>query len=240
MINNESSELISTYIAAPFGNYIHTNNTKSVRGSFTLYKRKGLIKQILKTLRYSNGSWYNSIGLRNPGIEFGLKKYRKNKKEILSLAAIESDDWSILSEVVPDDVDVELNLSCPNIKHFENYTQGIEKFLTNQRKVIVKISPTFEQKEIEKLINTGFTSIHCCNTFLTDKGGQSGKILYPYVIKIIDILKSLNISNLEIIAGGGIENKTDIKRYLDHGANGISLGTVCFNPYKLYKILMER
>ena len=52
MINNESSELISTYIAAPFGNYIHTNNTKSVRGSFTLYKRKGLIKQILKTLRF--------------------------------------------------------------------------------------------------------------------------------------------------------------------------------------------
>ena len=61
------------YIAAPFGNYIKTKNTRSVIGSFTLERRTGLFKQIVKTLRYKNGTWYNALGLRNPGIKFGLK-----------------------------------------------------------------------------------------------------------------------------------------------------------------------
>ena len=60
------------YIAAPFGNYLRTKKARSVIGTFTVEKRTGLIKQIITTLRYSNGAWYNRIGLRNPGIHFGL------------------------------------------------------------------------------------------------------------------------------------------------------------------------
>ena len=81
------------YIAAPFGNYIKTKNTRSVIGSFTLERRPGLFKQIAKTLRYKNGTWYNSLGLRNPGIKFGLKYYYRSTKDIISLAAIQPDDW---------------------------------------------------------------------------------------------------------------------------------------------------
>ena len=40
------------FIAAPFGNYIKHKNAISIRGSFTPKYRKGLLKQILKTLRY--------------------------------------------------------------------------------------------------------------------------------------------------------------------------------------------
>ena len=79
---------MTVYIAAPFGNYIKTKNTRSVVGSFTLERRTGLLRQIATTLRYRDGAWYNALGLRNPGIEFGLKHYYRSKNDILSLAAI--------------------------------------------------------------------------------------------------------------------------------------------------------
>ena len=59
------------FISPPFGNYIQLPNTMSIKGSYTLEPRPGLILQILKTLRlvkYNDTySWINKIGLRNPG-----------------------------------------------------------------------------------------------------------------------------------------------------------------------------
>ena len=66
------------FIAAPFGNYIKTSNTISVTGSWTIEKRKGRIKQILKTLRYTKRGWVNKIGLRNPGFDYGIKNHKEN------------------------------------------------------------------------------------------------------------------------------------------------------------------
>lgn len=40
------------FISPPFGNYIHLPNTMSIKGSYTLYERKGLFSQIFKTLRF--------------------------------------------------------------------------------------------------------------------------------------------------------------------------------------------
>ena len=37
------------FISPPFGNYLDFKNTISIKGSFTLYPRSGLIKQIFKT-----------------------------------------------------------------------------------------------------------------------------------------------------------------------------------------------
>jgi len=149
------------YIAAPFGNYIKTKHTRSVVGSFTLERRTGLLKQIATTLRYRDGAWYNALGLRNPGIEFGLKHYYRSNNDVLSLAAIDPDDWNKLADIVPDDIDLEINLSCPNIEHFENYSQGIEKFLSPNRKTIVKLSPHADEKQVNDLLEKGFSSFHC-------------------------------------------------------------------------------
>ena len=81
------------FIAAPFGNYIKTKNTISVSGSWTVDKRTGRIIQIAKTLRYTKKGWVNKIGLRNPGVEFGITKYRED--EVFSIAGIEKEDWKI-------------------------------------------------------------------------------------------------------------------------------------------------
>ena len=235
---------MTIYIAAPFGNYIKTDNTRSVIGSFTLERRTGLLKQIITTLRYRDGAWYNRIGLRNPGVEFGLRRYDKTRGDILSLAAIEPDDWYEFSRIVPDDIDVELNLSCPNIEHFKNYSKGIENFLKGDRKVIVKLSPHTTKDGLANLIASGFCNFHFCNTLPTEHGGKSGKDLIPYVTKLISYFNeiviyryNLPIHHFEIIAGGGIDSIEDVEMYRKLGAKSFSLGTVCFNPLKLFNIL---
>ncbi len=85
------------FISPPFGNYLEFSNTISIKGSFTLLPRPGLIGQIIKTLRYDykyNG-WINKIGLRNPGIDYAIEKYR-NKNCIVSVAILEEEEIPIL------------------------------------------------------------------------------------------------------------------------------------------------
>lgn len=224
------------YIAAPFGNYIHTKKAKSVVGTFTLRPRAGLLKQIVKTLRVRDGVWYNSLGLRNPGIHYGIRKfYRDPSKDIaFSIAAIEPGDWQKLSKIVPDDIDVELNISCPNVTHFKHYAKGIDSFLNDKRKVIIKLSPKTTDRLVEELVAHGFSSFHCCNTLPTEHGSMSGKDLRPYVENLCDTIRFYK-RDAEIIAGGGIETIDDVHHYRKMGANAYSLGTLCFSPLKLRK-----
>ena len=42
---------------------------------------------------------------------------------------------------------------------------------------------------------------------------------------------------MEIIAGGGVRDLGAVMEYLGAGANHISIGSVCFNPFKLRKLL---
>jgi dihydroorotate dehydrogenase len=42
-----------------------------------------------------------------------------------------------------------------------------------------------------------------------------------------------------IIAGGGVDNFGAVYEYLNEGADHVSLGSVCFNPFKLRKILLK-
>jgi dihydroorotate dehydrogenase len=222
------------FISAPFGNYIKTKETISVTGSWTVQKRNGRIKQIVKTLRYTKRGWVNKIGLRNPGLEYGLKHHKDN--EVMSLAGINPNDWNIFSEQIPSNFDLEINLSCPNIESHE--TSGIENFESENRKWFIgKISPLTTNEELDEYIEKfKFKQIHACNTLPIDRGGLSGRELIPYTEKFIKYIKK-HYPSVEIIAGGGIQSKKDIENYLNLGADHISLGTICFNPLNLRKLL---
>ena len=224
------------YIAAPFGNYLRTKKARSVIGTFTLSPRPGLVKQIIKTLRYKNGAWYNAIGLRNPGIDAGLKYYYRSDKDVISVASIEPGDWKRLNRVLPESADMEVNISCPNVEHYKNYVGGVDSFLNGKRKVIVKLSPTTSDAMIEHLMHCGFTSFHCCNTLPTEDGAMSGKGLREYSSTMINTVRFMN-HNAEIIAGGGIQTMDDIRYYSRFGATSFSIGSVCFHPLKLRKLL---
>jgi len=240
------------FIAAPFGNYFKFRDKKNiipVTGTWTLQNRANIIKtiyKILTTLRYDfkNNGWINKLGLPNPGINKGLKSIKRN--EILSIAAIKRQDWSELYNIIGNDFNVEINLSCPNLDEKSNiFTSSDLKFFTlnksNSKKwCIAKISPLTTLDELKYLIDElGFNQIHCCNTLPVSNGGLSGKTLKPYVEKLIKLIRKNWGDKIEIIAGGGVNCRYDVKNYINLGANHISLGTVSFKPWKIDRIVYD-
>ena len=89
---------------------------------------------------------------------------------------------------------------------------------------------------VDKLVDMGYTYIHASNTVPSAKGGLSGKIIRPYTMKIIDYIKNKH-THVKIIAGGGVFTKQDADAYLNAGADHISLGSVCFTPWKIKGII---
>ena len=99
------------FIAAPFGNYIRRSGITSVMGTFTLNQRSGLILSLIRTLRYSfrDKAWYNALGLKNPGIQAGLRKWNNDSRNrVISIAAIENTDWMHLRDIIPSHVPLSL------------------------------------------------------------------------------------------------------------------------------------
>ena len=224
------------FISAPFGNYIQFENAISVTGTFTLKPRNGRLLQILKTLRYvkteAGWCWRNKLGLRNPGIFKGLEKHKWHN--VLSIASLDKNDWRILNDIIPEHMSIELNISCPNVDQHPNL---IKDFTKGKRKwCIVKVPPTITHKQLDKIVNLGYNQIHASNTLQTEKGGLSGKIIVPHTMGIISFLKKEH-PHVEVIAGGGVTDSFCAKRYIAEGADHISLGTVCFTPWKIKQII---
>ena len=60
----------------------------------------------------------------------------------------------------------------------------------------------------------------------------------PYTLDIIRYIK-LKYPYVEIIAGGGVTTKKDLKIYKDAGADHISLGSLCFTPWRISNLVNE-
>lgn len=222
------------FINPPFSNYFSFDKTISIKGSYTLEPRTGLIMQVLRTLRYSfeHNGWINKIGLRNPGIEYAIKNYKENS--IVSVAILNKEDIPKLVKKIPDDMNIELNISCPNAEK-KMITEGIENFLNKKRTwCIIKLSPTTDMKLVDNYYKQGFRQFHCSNTYPTPTGGLSGKFLIPYSTTLINNIKS-KYSDTTVIGGGGITSKEEIEIYKKAGADHFSVSTLFFNPYKFYK-----
>lgn len=219
------------YIAAPFGNYLHRPDMYSVMGTYTLQPRPGLLKQILKTLRYSfhyNG-WTNKLGLRNPGIETAINKYYQNpSRRIISLYGFNKGEWETLAKYTRG-MKQELNLSCPNVENkFHNTGCPVELFPD----AILKMSPLTTEEEIVMYMERGVRNWHFSNTLPVSGGGLSGKTLMQYNKKLIKFTLGED-KNAKIIGGGGVTDMSDVRFYRDLGCSGVSLGTVCFWPFAL-------
>ena len=236
------------FISPPFGNYFSIPDTIPIRGSFTLFPRPGIIRRTIETLRYniSLGEWKNEIGLRNKGIDHAVQTYQKG--EIISIAFVEGDKKEIdaLAQKIPKDMDIELNISCPNVKKRKKSPEGLEIFLSDEREwCIVKLSPLSPMEDVEKYYKEGFRQFHFSNTvphsYITgnqnDTGGVSGKYIKEMNKKIIPEAKE-KFPDIEIIGGGGISDFVDVQDYHSWGADHFSISTVLFNPissYRLYK-----
>ena len=224
------------FIAAPFGNYIKPKGCIPVAGTFTLNARGNRFLAVAKTLRYNSaqGGWVNKLGLPNPGIRNGLEK----NPTVISIAEIDKGDFQRLNVLIPENQSIELNLSCPNLDKKLSW-ESAKCFTPNTRKwCIAKMSPLTTPEEIKFVVeHLGITQLHFSNTLPTIRGGLSGPMLRGYTTELIELARSEYGDSVEIIAGGGVSDFGSVTDYLSSGANHISLGSVCFNPFKLRKLL---
>ena len=224
------------FISAPFGNYIKPKGTIPVTGTFTLNPRGNRFWAVLKTLRYNSAQqgWVNRLGLPNPGIREGLKK----ESTVISIAEIDKGDFQRLNVLIPENQSIELNLSCPNLNKKLSW-ESAKCFNSEKREwCIAKLSPLTTPEELKFVVEfLGFTQLHFSNTLPTVQGGLSGPMLRGYTTELIELARSEYGNSVEIIAGGGVSDFGSVTNYLSSGANHISLGSVCFNPFKLRKLL---
>ena len=211
----------------------------SVMGTYTLQPRPGLLKQILKTLRYSfhyNG-WTNKLGLRNPGIETAINKYYQNpSRRIISLYGFNKGEWETLAKYTRG-MKQELNISCPNVENkFHNTGCPVELFPD----AILKMSPLTTEEEIVMYMERGVRRWHFSNTLPVSQGGLSGKTLMQYNRKLIKFTLSED-KRAKVIGGGGVTSMSDVRFYKDLGCIGVSLGSVCMLPFGLrrFKVMDE-
>ena len=224
------------FISAPFGNYIKPEGCIPVTGTFTLEPRGNRFWAVLKTLRYNTAQqgWVNRLGLPNPGIREGLKK----ESTVISIAEIEKGDFQRLNVLIPENQSIELNLSCPNLNKKLSW-ESAKCFDSEKREwCIAKLSPLTTPEELKFVVEfLGFTQLHFSNTLPTLQGGLSGPILRGYTTELIELARSEYGNSVEIIAGGGVSDFGSVTNYLSNGADHVSIGSVCFNPFKLRKLL---
>jgi len=225
------------FISPPFGNYIHLPNTMSIKGSYTLEPRHGLIQQILKTFRYSfyHKGWVNKIGLRNKGLIYGIKHYNP-QKDIISIAILDKKEIPKIINILPEDTNIELNISCPNINKSLDHNQ-LSSFINLKRRwCIIKLSPCANIELIDKYYQQGFRQFHCSNTIPINEGGLSGSAIIPFTSNLVKIIKT-TYNDVEVIAGGGIYNIDTYNLYKNLGANYYSVSTLFLHPIKLSAFL---
>ena len=225
------------FINPPFGNYLKLPKLRQIKGSYTLEPRNGLFLQIIKTLRYNfeYGAWTNKIGLRNKGIEYAIKHYNG---EIVSIAILNKEDIPKIVKKIPEDMNIEINVSCPNAEK-SMVDKDIDMFLNKKREwCILKLSPTCKLTSIDRYYNMGFRQFHCSNTIPVAQGGLSGKALIPYNKKLIKHINT-NFKDTTIIAGGGITDIEDIIMYKNLGATHFAFSTVFFHPFQFLKLYYQ-
>lgn len=204
----------------------------------------------------------NAVGLQNKGIEYFCKNIYprikgKNKNTIVNVSGSCIEDYCKVAEMVAQLEDIpaiELNISCPNVKH-GGMTFGVDKNLASElvgeiRKIykkhlIVKLSPNVTNiveiaQSVEK---AGADSLSLINTVLamavdserqkaiisTVTGGLSGPAIKPIALRCVwQVAHNVNIP---VIGMGGIQSASDAIEFLLVGASAVQVGTANFlNP----------
>ena len=202
-------------------------------------------------VQYSPLSFINAVGLTNPGAKEFAKKLSKinipsSKFLLISIFGNSPEEFREVAKILYDFADgFELNTSCPHSKKYGQVV-GQDKELTGKivknvaslgKPVFIKLSPNLNIKEtVEYSVGNGISGITAINTkgpesllydgypILSNKfGGVSGKAILELGLKCVREVRS--ITDLPIIACGGISVAKDIKRYKMAGADFFGVGS---------------
>jgi len=196
-------------------------------------------------------SFINAVGLTNPGAEEFRKRISKikipdNRFLLISIFGGSEKEFRKVAETLLEFADgFELNISCP---HTEKYGQVVGKDTAILEKIVksitllgkpvfVKVSPNLDVKEtVKAALRGGVSGITAINTrgpelFLHDNypvlsnkvGGISGKAILELGLKCVNEIRSL--TDLPIIACGGISTAEGLRQYKTAGANFFGIGS---------------
>ncbi|MDT2706472.1 dihydroorotate dehydrogenase [Enterococcus dispar] len=213
----------------------------------------------------------NAIGLQNPGLKIvqseilpNLNKLYPTLNIIANVAGSCEEDYVAVCEQIGDAPNVkaiELNISCPNVKHggiafgtdpkvAASLTAAVKKVA--KVPVYVKLSPNVTDivpiaKAIEDAGADGFTMI---NTLLgmridlktrkpllaNQTGGLSGGAIKPVAIRLIH--QVFHATNIPIIGMGGVQTVDDVLEMMMAGASAVAIGTANFtDPFICPKLI---
>jgi dihydroorotate dehydrogenase (NAD+) catalytic subunit len=204
----------------------------------------------------------NAIGLQNPGIDVFIERdipflKQFDTKIIVNVCGRTVADYvEVVEKLADQPVDMlEINVSCPNVKHGgiafgqdPNCLFDITKEIKAKAKqpIIMKLSPNVTDiTEMAKaaeaagsdalsLINTitGMKiDIHRRTFALANKtGGLSGPAIKPVAVRMV--YQVANAVKIPIIGMGGVSNADDVIEFMLAGATGVAVGAMNFvNPY---------
>lgn len=212
----------------------------------------------------------NSVGLNNPGIDAfisnELPKMRKLGTNIIANiggGCIE-DYITAITKINESDVDmIELNISCPNVKHGgmafgikSDVAYDVVKEIKSivKKPLMVKLSPNAEDivDMAIKCQDAGADSISLINTikgmaidiykrkpvFKNISAGLSGPAVKPIALRMVyEVSKAVDIP---VIGLGGISTGKDAIEFMMAGASAVQIGTVNFtNPMAGKEIVEE-
>mgnify|MGYP000210633186 FL=1 len=212
----------------------------------------------------------NSVGLNNPGIDAfisnELPKMRKLGTNVIANiggGCIE-DYVAAVRKINEADVDmIELNISCPNVKHGgmafgikSDVAYDVVKEIKSivKKPLMVKLSPNAENivDMAVKCEKAGADSISLINTlkgmaidiykrkpvFNNISAGLSGPAVKPVALRMVyEVSKAIDIP---VIGLGGISTGKDAIEFMMAGASAVQIGTINFiNPMAGKEIIEE-
>lgn len=205
----------------------------------------------------------NSVGLENIGIdafiETKIPLFKKYDADfILNVAGSTFDEYIQVAQKAQDNniKAIELNISCPNVKHgcleFGTDEKSLFDLVKNVRDVyknylIIKLTPNVT--EVEKIAiaaqNAGANAVSAINTvkaagikMFFDKnkhkfiktqkiqGGLSGIGIKPIALGVVNRLSK--VLEIPLIGMGGICNLSDVFEFFAFGASAVQIGTANF------------
>ena len=201
----------------------------------------------------------NCVGLQNKGVDYFCTHIYPLIKDIhtnmiVNVSGNSPDDYAECAARI-NELDcipaIELNISCPNVKHggmaFGTTTEGAASVVKVVRKaynktLIVKLSPNVTSiTDIAMAVqDAGADAVSLINTLMgmaidTEKrkrvlsigtGGLSGPCIKPVALRMV--YQVAHTVQVPVIGLGGISNAKDAVEFLLAGASAIEIGTANF------------
>lgn len=219
----------------------------------------------------TSAGWLNAYGLNNAGVDNVVQEklpwLAQNYPElpvIASAAGFSEEEYEAVAAKLgtsPYVSAMELNVSCPNVKH-GGLAMGTDPELLERLTrrcvavsnvpVYVKLTPNITDivPLAKAAINGGAVGLTMINTLTgmaidlkTRKpklanvtGGLSGAALKPIALRMIHQVRQF--SNIPIIGVGGVETPEDVLEFMMAGANAVEVGAASFHdPLACPKII---